>query len=592
MNSAFPERGRPARRALATAVAAALTLATGAALAQAPAPTAAAPSETAMIRLIRGLIQSGALAKDVGEALLAQAQAEAMAGQQARGPMAAGAAAGAVAAGPAALRPEPGDVRVAHVPQTVRDQLRDEIKTEVMAQARTEGWAAPNEVAPWTKRIRVEGDVRVRNESRLFSANNSNIEIDWAAINAGSGYDVNSNTNVALPPLVNTRQDRRSLWRTRARLGVVADLSEATQAGVRLATGGDDSPVSTTQTLGGGLGKKSIWLDQAWLSHKPVDWLTLQGGRFGNPFMSTDTLFSSDLNFDGVAAKLEKAFPVARTTVFGTVGVIPLEYSADSFPRTSQTKMRSDNKVLFGTQIGADWRVNEANRLRAALAWYDFDNIAGRLSTACQLYAGEDHCSTDWTRPAFMQKGNTLMLLRNIASNPTDPANTRMPQYVGLASRFELLDFNARWDTRVADGMDLRLDANLIRNMAFDTKRMLARSNGGIVNNFGAGGPSGALRSGRNAYYLQATLGAGAPTRAGQWNLQLGYKRIEPDALPDAYNDSSFHLGGTNARGYWLGGSYAFDRDAWFTGRWISSKEVFGPPVAIDLLQVEFNTRF
>jgi hypothetical protein len=51
-------------------------------------------------------------------------------------------------------------------------------------------------------------------------------------------------------------------------------------------------------------------------------------------------------------------------------------------------------------------------------------------------------------------------------------------------------------------------------------------------------------------------------------------------------------MGGTNARGYYLGGSYAFDKNAWVTGRWISTKEVFGPPLSIDTLQLEVNARF
>jgi hypothetical protein len=78
----------------------------------------------------------------------------------------------------------------------------------------------------------------------------------------------------------------------------------------------------------------------------------------------------------------------------------------------------------------------------------------------------------------------------------------------------------------------------------------------------------------------------------GDWNVLVGYKRIEPDALPDGFNDSSFHQGGTNAKGYFLGASYAIDKNAWFTGRWSATKQVFGPPLAIDTLQLEFNARF
>lgn len=582
--------------ALAAAVASVFAFAAGNAAAQA----AAVPGETAMVKLIRGLIQSGTLAKDVGEALLAQAQTEAVAAQQAqqaqqRMAASATAASASVAGG---VRLEPGDVRVPYISQTVRDQIRDEIKAQVMAQAQTEGWAAPNETPEWSKRIRVEGDVRVRNESRSYASNNSNIEINWAELNKGTGYDVNPNTNLALPSILNTLKSRRNVFRARARLGVFADLSENTKAGVRLASGSDESPVSTTQTLGGGLSKKSVWLDQMWISHKPVDWLTVTAGRFGNPFMSTDVLFSSDLNFDGIAAQFEKKLASNRDlTLFGTLGLIPLEYSSDNAPNRVQAdrKAKSENKWLLGAQVGADWKIDEDNRLRGALAYYNFRNISGKVSEPCALYAGADGCSTDWSRPAFMQKGNTLMLLRDIALDPLNPAGTPQPQYVGLASQFRLIDLNLRWDTQVA-GNNLRLDANFVRNTAYDAKDIWRRAGarGTILNNFGpTGGTSQAdFKSGGNAYMLQATYGKPAPAARGDWNVLAGYKRIEPDALPDGYNDSTFHGGGTNARGYFLGGSYAIDKNMWFTGRWLSTREVFGPPLSIDTLQLEFNARF
>ena len=135
-----------------------------------------------------------------------------------------------------------------------------------------------------------------------------------------------------------------------------------------------------------------------------------------------------------------------------------------------------------------------------------------------------------------------------------------------------------------------------MKNTAYDARDIWNRAGirGAIVNNFGAtGGTSQAdFKSGGNAYMLQATYGKPAPTNRGDWNVLAGYKRIEPDAMPDGYNDSTFHGGGTNARGYFLGGSYAIDKNMWFTGRWISTKEVYGPPQSIDTLQLEFNARF
>ncbi len=562
------------RSALAAGVV--LVLASGAAHAQ------DGSGESTMIKLIRGLIDSGALKPEAGQALLLEAQREAAVARPA-------AATGAIAA-------QPGDVRVPYIPQTVRDEIREELKTSVMAQAKAEGWAAPDQVPDWTQRLRVQGDVRVRNESRLYSDRNSDIEVDWARINAGNGYDVSGNTNLGLPPLRNTREDRNNSWRIRARLGVVAELGEHTRAGVRLATGNDNGPVSSTQTLGGGLAKKDAWLDQAWLSYAPVQGLDIIGGRLGNPYWSTDTLFSNDLNFDGLAFKYAHPLGGEGLSLFATLGLTPLEYSSDGFPNTSQTKMKSENKWLNGVQVGADWQFGDQQKLRAAVGYFDFRNIAGEYSQPCALYAGADHCSSDWSRPAFMQKGNTLMLLRNIALDPLDPANTPMPQYVGLASEFELLDLNLAWETPTFGGYALRLEGHGIKNLAFDRNRMWSRAQGGIVTNLGAAangvaGPQD-IQSGDMAYMAQATFGQLALKQAGDWNVWLGYKRLEADALPDAYNDSNFHLGGTNAKGYYLGSSYMFDKNVWLTGRWMAAKEVTGAPQSIDVFQLEVNAGF
>jgi hypothetical protein len=541
-------------------------------------------NESAMVRLIKGLIDSGALKKDVGEALLAQAQAESLTAQQAQRQAAAPATASAAQA---------GDVRVPYVSQSVRNQIRDEVKQEVMAQAKTEGWATPNEMPEWTKRIQFEGDVRLRNESRLFASDNNDYTSDYNAINAGSGYDINQN-NYKSVPMPNTLQSRKNIWRARARLGILATISENTKAGIRLATGGDNGPTSTTQTLGGGLGKKNIWLDQAWFSYRVMPGMEVVGGRFANPFYSHDILFSGDLNFDGIAAKFDRQLANKDVSVFGTLGVIPLEYSSDNTPKFTSNKAKSENRWLLGAQIGADWKLDDTNKLRGALAYYHFHNISGQISSECNV-AVDGECNTDWSRPAFMQKGNTMMALRHIQLDATNPSLTPLPQYFGLASKFQLLDINTRWDTKVAGDLPLRLDANYIRNLAYSTSKMLARANsnptGGIANNFTVNSNTD-LTSGGNAFLLQATLGKLSPSVKNDWNVYVNYRRIEPDALPDAYNDSSFNLGGTNTRGFTLGGAYAIDTNTTLNGRWMSSRQVYGAPLAIDVLQVELNTRF
>ncbi|WIE47397.1 putative porin [Pseudomonas sp. GM17] len=557
-----------------------LSLAIGMVIATLVGPVAAAPaapSENATINLIRLLVQQGVLKQEQADGLIAQAEREAQQARQANT---------AVAAGPAAT---PGDVRVQYVPAIVRDQIRDQVKAEVMATAKQENWAQPNTFPDWVSRISFDGDIRLRDESRYYSGSNSNEIVDFAKLNDKGPYDVNPNSSSNLPPLLNTREDRENLFRLRARLGMKAQVAEDWTAGIRIGTGSDNNPVSTTQTLGGGFGKKDIWLDQGYLTWKATDALTLTGGRIANPFFSTDLLYSNDLNFDGVAAifnhKLNRDWGL-----FGTVGAFPVEYTNDTSTSNGFDKEESDNKWLYGAQIGANWAINGNHRLKGALAYYRFDDIEGQRSGACEPWAGAPGCDSDGSRVAFMQKGNSVFLLRDITPNPLNPAATAQPQFVGLASEFNLLDLNLTWDADLPENFKLRSQANYIHNLGYDEGEMRKRSAGQIVNNLDS---NGELESGANAWMVQFTLGNSLElARQGDWNLFAGYKYIQPDALPDGFNDSSFHLGGTNAKGYFLGGNYGLAKNVFATGRWLSSEAVYGAPFDIDVLQLEINTRF
>ncbi len=553
-----------------------LVIASLAGNAQAQTP-AATPSQNATVNLIRLLVQQGVLKQDQAQALIDQAEAEA---QQARQT--------AATAVPVPAPGVPGEVRVQYVPTIVREQIRDQVKAEVMAQAKQENWAQPNAFPDWLSRISFEGDMRLRNESRYYSGSNSNEIVDFAELNDDGPYDVNPQNNTALPPLLNTREDRENLLRLRARLGVRAVLSPQWTAVMRLGTGSDDSPVSTTQTLGGGFDKKDLWLDQGYLNYRPTKDLSFTGGRMPNPFMSTDLLYSNDLNFDGLAGTFNQAMN-NDVGLFGTLGAFPVQYSADSASSNGQDKEDSDNKWLYGAQLGARWDFAPDNSLKGAVAYYRFDDIEGRRSSPCALYTGDPACDTDETRPSFMQKGNTLMELRDLVTDPTDPTPPR-PQFVGLASEFNVLDLNAAWDTALFDDMKLRTQGNYLINLAYDEGEMRKRSAGAFVNNVDNNGD---LDSGDTAWQLQFTLGSALDLKKrGDWNLFAGYKYIEPDALPDGFNDSSFHLGGTNAKGYFLGANYGLDDRVFATVRWLSAEEVKGAPFDIDVLQLELNTRF
>lgn len=183
-----------------------------------------------------------------------------------------------------------------------------------------------------------------------------------------------------------------------------------------------------------------------------------------------------------------------------------------------------------------------------------------------------------------------MFLLRDIAPNPATPGLTPQPQFVGLASKFDVLDLNLAWDAELPSDFKLRTQGNFIHNLAYDKGEMLKRSEGEIVNNINS---KGQFESGGNALMVSFTLGSALEMRKrGDWNVLAGYKYIQPDALPDGFNDSSFHLGGTNAKGYFIGANYGIEKNIYASARWLSASQVYGAPFEVDVMQLELNTRF
>lgn len=551
----------------------------------------APPTESTVINLINLLVKQGVLTKASAAGLLAQAQTEAA---QAK---AAAAAPPRAAAAVVNAPTQPGDVAVPYIPQVVRDQIRDQVKQEVVAQAKAEDWAQPNTFPDWVSRITVSGDVRVRDEGQFFSPRNETGVTNFAAINSGTPYDVNPNTNTSVPPLLNTTQDRNEAS-VRARLGVSAILSDQLSTGIQLASGDTDGPASTTSLLGNDFGKQNIWLNQAWVKYQPLAWLNLTAGRFDNPFFSSDLLYSRDLEFDGLAANFRHLLPGNDSvTLFGTAGVFPIQYSSDGFLAQNSDSSSGTTRWMLGTQLGAEWKIDEQNKVKGAIAYYDFMNLKGQLSAPCALYLGATSCSTDNEAPASMQKGNTLIALRNIAQNPNLAAgDTPEPQLFGLAYNYRLFDAKLEWDTKVADRFKVRLDGEYVRNLAYNVNNAFSAAST-PVNNYNNASSSSTVnesdyKSGANGFLFKVTLGEPDTLEKGQWNFSVTYKYLEPDAVLDAFTDPDFNLGGTNAKGYIIGAQYAVARNAWLAARYLSAREVYGPPLSIDVLQLEFDAHF
>jgi hypothetical protein len=285
----------------------------------------------------------------------------------------------------------------------------------------------------------------------------------------------------------------------------------------------------------------------------------LYAGRFDNPFLHSSILWDEDLSFEGLAASI--GFDVFRRKtesfdrgVFLTLGAFPLE----------EVAVNGHDKWLYAGQVGFEAPIAEKSAFRFGAAYYDFRNITGVRN------APDSHL-TDATAPALLARGNTLFDIRN----DLDP-NTNL---FALAADYGIANVTAQFDFGVFGKNHLLFTADYVENRGFDLPEVEAR----------IGQPTIARTKG---HQIEISVGRDRVREARDWRVFGAYRYLERDAVIDVFTDSDFGLGGTDTEGYIAGFDFGVKTGTWFTAKWLSSNEIDGPPLAIDVLQLDFNTRF
>ncbi len=499
-------------------------------------------------------------------------------------------------------KPADDTVRVSYVPEVVQQRLREEVKQDVLDEARKEGWATPRAVPDWVSRFRLFGDLRLRHEGDVYPVGNDNTGAfpNFNAINTGAPFDTSGSV---FSPQLNVDQNR-SRERLRARLGAEVDLGSNFTVGLRAATGENDSPVTENQSLGaansaqgGNFSKYALWLDRAFLKYEvgglPDQDLSVYFGRMENPFLSTTLIWADDLGFDGAAVKAR--FPVGEAvTPFFTAGAFPVFNTDLNFSTTSPAKFSSYDKWLYAAQLGVDLDLGEDFAGKFGVAYYAFHNIQGKLSTPYTPLAASDGGNTDDSRPAFAQTGNTYMALRDIVPTPQNNNGTiDQFQYLGLATPFRVLALDGRIEYNHFAPFQISLTGEYVKNLAFDPVAVAAIAVNNRVGSTATGTNNLGVFNGSNTGWLvRLTVGDAALQKLWDWNTSLGYRKVGSDAVVDGFCDSDFGIGGTNWKGLTFAGNLALSSRVWVGARWMSATAIAGPPLKIDVLQVDVSSKF
>ncbi len=470
-------------------------------------------------------------------------------------------------------------IRVPYLTETVKKEIRDQIRAElradvlqdVLTQAKDQRWGVPGVLPEWIDRIRIKGDMRVREQSEFYDRENYR----YFYRDYKSGY------------LINTTEERHRL-RERLRLGVDARVNNDIKAVMQLSTGSLNDPVSTNQTLGNTGQRFSVGFDLAYLQIDDEDadhypWLTAQLGRMKNPWLGTDLVWDADLAFDGLAVTYRKNLRGSDSlmdmadrdrTLFVTLGAFPIQ----------EVAMSQRDKWLFGAQVGSEFIFTSQSKLTFGLAYYDYVHVMGRMNQGQDGDPTTGQYLNDYTAPEFIQKGNTLFNIRNDGS-----------ERYALASDYNLVDFTLVYDLARFSPYHVVVTGDYVRNIGFKKDQIKRRSGGATTAVEQASGDvtsDNEIRVRTKGYQVQLAFGWPLVLERDKWRVSYAYKYLERDAVLDAFTDSDFHLGGTDAKGWILSGDYGLYDNTWLTARWISADAIDGPPFGVDVLQLDFNVRF
>jgi hypothetical protein len=513
--------------------------------------------------LIDALVESGVLSRAKADQLIREAE------QKAASQVASGQGAPQV---PAGTPP----VRVQYVPETVKNEIREQIRQEVLAQAQEEHWANPNVVPGWVDKVAVHGEILVRDQFDNYASDNTRPE-DY--VTGASTTYLTRNANLANNGLSsgNTTYDQNRM-RLRARLGFDIKASADTSAELRIVSGGSNARNSEMQTMGDGFDKYSLWIDRAGIDYKPLSYMDIKAGKMANPWVTSDLVWDDNVNFDGVAVSLKPALDEGFAP-FITMGYFPLS--------TSNMPVLNSGRTLYGAQIGAATNFSVVTRARVALGYYDFHNLEGRQesddcydvnlsASTCNTYANTEYPS------AWRNQGNTLVRL----NAPSDSSSTSI---WGLASKFRPLHLNFQIDSAPFDPIHLVFTADYVKNTAFNKAEIFRRTGADMADGKSSG------------YQLRFLVGAPTIKRQDEWNTSMTFRSLGSDAVPDAWADSSIGFGGTNVRGFILGGAYGIQDNTTLSLRYLSGRSIDSPVTAnydssaklrVDTWQLDMNVRF
>lgn len=215
-------------------------------------------------------------------------------------------------------------------------------------------------------------------------------------------------------------------WRARYRIRLGADytFTDKFKAGFELESATDND--SANQSIGSGFGKFAINTGLLYLTYQPWDFVTVTGGKFKNPFYTTDLLWDADINPEGAAQLF--SWDITDQFTFGAT-LAELNYTENSDSATNGAGKVQDSWIFAG-QLPMSYKFSKDVKATIAPGFY--------------TYTGNNASSVISGSPA--STGTLSAMNLNIIAAPGDVSFKVMDQ---KAKVYWDLAYNASGESRI-----------------------------------------------------------------------------------------------------------------------------------------------
>ena len=201
------------------------------------------------------------------------------------------------------------------------------------------------------------GDIRIRYEQR-----------------EGSGVGILSTNNV------DANRDRP---RYKLTLGVKTETGDwYTDLALAMGTGGrsDNATFGKSTTAGSIDDKEALFVKRAMIGWKATDWLALEAGRMNNPLYTTPMVWDADLNFEGLAEKVN--YKMNFADLFFTAAQAQYQGDRRNFSTVGTGQVATNTVELYAFQGGAKYAFDDHTNAKAALTYttYSHNNGVNKFS--------------------------------------------------------------------------------------------------------------------------------------------------------------------------------------------------------------------